>query len=163
MALSPGEIALHSAVNASQTNEAFLFLATFTSADGKEIIRLVNNNEDIVSRGMTYYAFPFDLNLPFDDGEKQANVSMTIGGIVDDSKMKLIEILRSTLKPPTVKIEVIISSMPNWVERSIDFLEMRNVTYDAMSITIDLVSKNILARKFPSDIYDPVSFPDLFY
>ena len=70
-------MALTPHINLPEIDVAFLHLLTIT-AQG-DVIRLVNNNEDIVSRGDTFSAYPFMLALPVDDGiNKPTGVSTTI-------------------------------------------------------------------------------------
>lgn len=144
-------------VNASATDAAFFFLLTIS--DARETIRLVNNLEDVVSRGVTYMAYPFALILPNDDTQKTPTVSIT----VDNVDRRLIEMIRGLPQSPNVTVELVTSKFPDIVEREIDYLQVRSVEYDAFRITFTLEIKNILARKFPEGSYDPVQMPDLFY
>ena len=56
----------------TSTDNALLWLLTITTSN--EIIRLVNNMEDIVSRGNKYTAYPFNISLPVEDGSKQLSL-----------------------------------------------------------------------------------------
>ena len=151
-------MALDAIVNPSSINDALLFLLTITPKNSPPL-HFVNNNEAVISRGVTYMAYPFSLVLPTEDGEKITSLSLTI----DNVDQSIITAIRETLEPPLVKVELIVSSFPDVVEKTIDFLILRNVSYDALSITGILESYNILARKFPYERYDPTRFPDLFY
>lgn len=150
-------MALIPAVNQSQTNEAFLFLLTITTPS--EVIRVVNNMEDIVSRGETYTAYPFSLSLPADTGDKQPNLQL----VIDNTDQALVNAIRGFPKAPSVKVELIVSGSPDIVEKSIDFLQVSSVSYDALSITIEMRPVNILARKFPAATYGSTEFPDLYF
>lgn len=150
-------MALIPAVNQSQTNEAFLFLLTITTPS--EVIRVVNNMEDIVSRGETYTAYPFSLSLPADTGDKQPNLQL----VIDNTDQALVNAIRGFPKAPSVKVELIVSGSPDIVEKSIDFLQVSSVSYDALSITIEMRPVNILARKFPAASYSSTEFPDLYF
>ncbi len=150
-------MALLPVVNQSSTNQAFLFLLTFTTPGS--VIRVVNNNEDIVSRGETYTAYPFNIVLDADTGEKQPEIKLTI----DNVDQYLVEMIRGLLDPPAIKLELILSGSPDTVEKTIDYLRLGNVNYDAMSIQAIMRPINILQRKFPSTSYTASRFADLFF
>ena len=154
-------MALEPTVYLTTTDVAFFVLLTITPPAGSitPVIRVVNNNEDVVSRGDTYMAFPFEFKLPVDDGERQPAIQV----MAANSSQDFIEAVRSMLEPPTVKLELISSLDPDMPEKVIDFLRLDSVTYDAMSITFSLQPINILARNFPNTTYNAVEFPDLLY
>jgi hypothetical protein len=122
-------------------------------------MRFVNNNEDVVSRGNTYLAFPFEFKLPVDDGERQPTIQIQAA----NSSQEFIEAVRAVLEPPMVKLEIVLSTSPDDVEKVVDFLHLDNVSYDALQITFTLQPINILARNFPNTSYTAVEFPDLLY
>lgn len=150
-------MALDSSVNVSVSDNAFLFLLTFNGPGG--ILRVVNNLEDVTSRGVKFEAYPFSLNLAQDDGEKQPEIQITI----DNVDRRIVESLRGGTKPIDCKLELIVSSAPDVVEKTIDFLKLVNVTYDAMSVTGTLASDTILEQRFPYDHYTGSEFPDLLW
>ena len=145
---------------ASSSNAAWFFLLTITTADNPgEPIRLVNNNEPVVSNGLTYMPYPFSLTLPLDTGDKIPQITLTI----DNVDQMLVDAIREMEIAPTVRVQLITSSFPDIVEKDLDFLKLRNVSYDAMSITGTLEVASIWARKFPSEHVDPTKYPALFY
>lgn len=150
-------MAIKPAIFQSTTNEAFLWLLTITSAD--ETLRVVNNMEDITSRGNLFTAYPFDISLPVEDGSKQLSLTLTI----DNVDQVLIKALRGFLEPPTMMLELVLSSDVDTVEKKIDFLRLANVEYDQLQIRGQLQPNNVLANAFPASNYDPAQFPGLFY
>lgn len=145
-------------INASSTDAAFLFLLTITPV-GEPPVYFVNNNEQVVSRGITFEPYPFALILPTDDGAKAPVVKLGI----DNVDRRLISAIRETKKPPILKIELITTYEPDTPEKVLDFLELRDAQYSAASIILTLAPANVMTRSFPKEHYDPVSFPDLFY
>jgi hypothetical protein len=145
--------------NASSTNAAWFFLLSITPASGDEVIHLVNNNEPVVSNGITYIPYPFNLTLPLDTGDKIPTITLTI----DNVDQLLVDAIRELEVAPSIRVQLITSVFPDLVEKDLDFLKLRNVTYDAMSITGTLEVASVWARKFPSEQVDPVHFPALFY
>lgn len=150
-------MAIKPAIFQSTTDEAFFWLLTITSAD--ETLRVVNNMEDITSRGNVFTAYPFDISLPVEDGSKQLSLTLTI----DNVDQVLIEALRGFLEPPTMTLELVLSSDVDTVEKRIDFLRLANVEYDQLQIRGQLQPNNVLSNAFPASNYDPAQFPSLFY
>ena len=150
-------MSLEPTVNVSTSSDALLYLLTWTGKDGTT--RVVNNLEDVTSRGQVFQAYPFSLNLQVDDGEKVPEIQI----VIDNVDERLTTGIRGFLEAPTVKIELISSAQPDVIEKTIDFLRMESVTYDAMSIQAKLVSHNMLAKKFPAEVYDGTSYPDLMF
>jgi len=150
-------MAIAPAIYQTSTNEAFLWLLTITTS--KETLRIVNNMEDVVSRGNTYTAYPFNISLPVEDGSKELSLTLTI----DNVDQLLVEALRGFLEPPVMKLELVLSSDFDTVEKKIDFLRLSNVEYDALQIRGSLKPNNVLGNSFPATSYDPAQFPSLFY
>jgi hypothetical protein len=150
-------MAIAPAIYQTSTNEAFLWLLTITTSN--ETIRLVNNMEDVVSRGDNYTAYPFNISLPVEDGSKQLSLSLTI----DNVDQVLIEAIRGFLEPPVMKLELVLSSDFDTVEKKIDFLRLGQVEYDQLQIRGQLKPNNVLGNAFPATSYDPAQFPALFY
>jgi hypothetical protein len=146
------------AINASSTDVAFWFLLTITPGSGAPI-RFVNNRENVTSRGDEFLAYPFSVVLPTDDDQRVPTVRLTI----DNVDRAIIEAIRAQSTPPTVKIEVVTSTYPDIVEKTIDFLYLRSVDYDAMAITGTLEARGILNQRFPRENYTAGVFPGLFY
>jgi hypothetical protein len=153
-------MALTPAINRPTTTEAFFILLTFTSPTSvTDVFRVVNNNEDVVSRGETFTAYPFTINLPSDIEGEPRRASITI----DNVSREITRYVRQALEPPTVKIELVLSSSPDTVEKTVEFLRMVEVTYDAMTVTATLEPFDIMNSPAIEDIYAGDQFPDLVY
>ena len=146
------------AVNASSTDVAFWFLLTITPGSGAPI-RFVNNRTDVSSRGETFMAYPFSAVLPTDDDQRVPTVRLTI----DNVDRAIVEAIRAQSTPPAVKLEVVTSTYPDIVEKVIDFLYLRSVDYDALTITGTLEARGILNQRFPKESYTASIFPGIFY
>lgn len=145
-------------INASYTDAAFLFLLTVTPT-GEPPIYLVNNLEEVVSRGIKYLPYAFSITLPNNDTTKTPSVQLAI----DNVDKRLINAIRETKRPPRIKLELITTYEPDSPEKTLDFLELRDVQYTAQNIVMTLAIVNVMSRSFPKSSYDPVQFPDLFY
>lgn len=160
-----GEIALsRSLSNAllaemySQTSSVpFLFLLTLSHSSFSTIY-LVNNTEDIVSRGNTHSAFPMRITPPLDDGQSSNQMSLRL----DNVSLELIDELRSVTDRIDVKVELVLASAPDIVEIEYGELKMSNVQYNAQNIQANLVLDDFLNTALTSEKYDPANYPGLF-
>lgn len=150
---------LANVINSLQIEDAFFFLLTLTV--GGQTLRAVNNLEDVTSRGQVYTAFPFELTLPIDDGEKPQALTFTIMNVGE----QLIKLIRGfdPDEMPQVKFELVLSSAPDVVEKTIDFLTVTSVDYDVEKVTFTLASSFIFARKTCTATYSQAEFPALFF
>jgi hypothetical protein len=145
-----------SAAYAHGSSLAWLTLLTF-SIPGREPLRVVNNTEDIASRGNLFLACGFEIILPVDDGETMPTVKLTI----PNADRQIIEWIRGFPVAPALMMEIVLSNQPDTVERSIDWMRLADVTYDALQITGTLAVENVLSAGFPGEKYSPVRFPAL--
>ena len=143
---------------APETGEVFLMLLTFYHQEFEQPIRLVNNLEDIVSRGDTYVAFPFDLAMPPDDGESLPVVQIT----AQNATLELIDELRSIQSQMAVRIELILASSPDYVEALVDDMRVSSIQYDKQTIQMTCTVDDLLNTSFPGERYLPSNFPGLF-
>lgn len=145
-------------INAAQTGEVWLILLTISHAAISPSIRVVNNNEDIVSRGNTFLAFPFELALPQESGEQLT----TIGLQIDNVDRQIVAALRAITTAPTVEVEVILADYPDTVEIGPYTMSMVEASYNALTVSGVLVLEDILNRLIPSESFDPTLYPSLF-
>jgi hypothetical protein len=146
-------------VNDMQGQVAYLFLMTITDPESKTVINVVNNLEPVISRGFRYDAFPFEITLPPDTGTAPAGIKVQTVNV----GAELMQILRGTLDPPRVKLELVLSDAPDVVEKTIDFMVLRNLEYDVNSVSFDLTSSSIFARKTCTGVYSQNEFPGLLF
>lgn len=132
------------------------WLALLTITTPTDVLRFVNNTEDIVSNGDTFMAFPFAIVLPGDDGEALPRVKLQLQNFDEH----IVEAIRGLAEPPIIKCQIITSLTPDDVEIEIENMILRTVNYDALDITGDLQVVNVLTRKF-GGYYTPIEFPGL--
>lgn len=154
-------MAIANIVNSPMIIYALLWLLEFRDPDNNIVLRAVNNLEDVTSRGNLYTAFPFDLTLPPDDGQRPQSIQLQFANVGQE----LMELVRAYApgNNPTVKLELVVSDKPDIVEKTVDFMELANVTYDALTITFELASSSIFARKTITATYNQIEFPGLFW
>ena len=69
--------------------------------------------------------------------------------------------IRSISSAPAVKIEIIRAADPDTVELSLDGFTLRDVSWDAASVTGSLTLDDIATEPYPAGIFSPASFPGL--
>jgi hypothetical protein len=146
------------ALFSQETSEVFLVLLTIEHIELVDPIRLCNNNEEVVSRGQTYIAFRFDIQLPTSESESPPKARIK----VDNVDRRITESVRIITSPPTITMEVIRASSPNTVELSLPGFTLTNVTYNALTVSGDLGMENFLLEPYPGLSFDPGRFPGLF-
>lgn len=146
------------AVVNQNTDEVFLFLITLSHDDLLNPIRVVNNVENINSRGMEFTAFPFDLILPQDDGDTLPQVIISLSNV----DLSLVDEIRSLNSSLDVTLEIVLASNPSYVEMSIEGMKTISVQYDAQKIEATCQIEDVLNLVFPKDSYLPSNFPGLF-
>lgn len=143
-------------------DEAVLVLLTITHPS-IEPIRVVNNapaedgSNDIVSRGETFIAFPFTPELPADD-EDQPTARLRIANV----DRRISESLMALTSPPELAFEIIRSSTPDTVLRRFARFELRNVTWDALEVSGELMQASFAAEPWPNIRVVPSLFPAMF-
>lgn len=143
---------------AQESNDPFLFLLTLTHDEWDAPVYLVNNNENITSRGLVFQAFPMTVRLPVDDGESARIFTMEF----DNVSLMLIDEIRSVTTPIKVKLEMILSSLPDEVQISQEELLIQSVNYNKSKISATIVLDNFLNVGLTSEVYAPNNFPGLF-
>jgi len=150
--------AARNAIFASQTAEAFLVLLTLDHPTWGAPVRVTSDAVDTASRGYTYKPFPFLVSLPEERDDALARVRLTI----DNVDRSIIAALRPLTSPPTVTLEVVLASSPDTLEAGPFDFTLRNVEYDALTITGDLMFEDVLNEPFPAGSFTPASYPGLF-
>lgn len=141
----------------SQTAEVFLVLLQITHPNLPEAIRVVNNNENVTSGGNVYIAYPFEIELPGEDSDQPPLARLRI----DNVDRLLVATVREIATPPQITIRVVLASQPDTIEMEFQGLTMRNVTYDAATISGELVFEQILVEPVAT-VMTPSKFPGAF-
>jgi len=144
-------------MNAQATGEVWLVLLTLSHPTLATPIRLVNNNEDVVSRGSTFLAFPFEVELPGEDPDQPPKAMLRI----DNVDRRVVQTIRSITAPPTVTLEVILASAPNTVEVSFTNMTLRNAQYDTSTVSGELTFDSIYTEPVTLTM-TPSRFPGMF-
>jgi Domain of unknown function (DUF1833) len=133
-------------------------LHIWVSGQEANVLRVVNNSEAVDSRGMHFEPYPFTVELPTDDSESLPSVSLVISNL----DAVIVEFIRGQETAPNIAIELVTSAYPDLVEKSLTFLKLVSVTYDAMTVSGRLDVDDFLSQRFPGEGYVPSLFPALF-
>jgi len=141
------------------SDDPFLFLFTLIDpTNAFPPIRLVNNIENIVSRGEIYLAFPMLVSLPIEDGETVPSLKIVISNVT----MQFMAMFRTLTNPLQGTIEAVLASRPGLVEIAIPDLELKKIEYNLESITVILALRDMLNLGLPSHNFTPTFYPGLF-
>lgn len=150
--------ATRAALYAPQTGKVLLHLLTIDHADMAAPVRLVDDLVDIVSRGDTYTAFPFEAALPVDTDGEVPQLEITCDAVTRE----LIVEIRSIATPATMTLEVVAADSPDDVEAGPYVFDVVSAQYDATEITLRLTYEPLTVEPFPALIFNPHDFPLLF-
>lgn len=143
---------------AEHSTDAFLMLVEFTYPATGETFRVALNTEDVTSGGHAYTATYFEVTLPETSDRAPQGCQIT----VDNVDLRMIDLLRSIVTPLSVTIRVVLASSPDVIEMELADLVLREVTWNAQTITGTLVSEDPLNQKFPGHDYEPRTFQGIF-
>jgi hypothetical protein len=145
------------AILGHRTDEVAVILLTI-SGDGFTTFRVCSDSANVTSGGNTFTAYPFEVELPGDgDGAPVArlrigNVSRQIWEAIEDATGQIL-----------VKIELVLASSPNTIEKSFDGLELRNVTCNALTVEGELTTQQFTSEPYPHIRAIPSRLPGLFF
>jgi len=154
----PVSATLKSALFAQETGEIFIILLTLSNSEMAFPIRVCSDNVNLLSRGEIFIPYPFDLQLPLDDPDNPPSAKI----VIDNVDRAIIRSLRTLTTPLTVLIEIVRAGALDTVEVALPNFQMRNISYDAITIEGVLSLEFLLQEPFPAAIFDPGRFPGGF-
>jgi len=147
------------AVLAPETEKVFLHLLTIETSGGV-LLRFVDNNQHITSRGQEYIAASFTIILPeqTDDAPRPCRLA------IDNTDLLIFqEIKRAVGQEITVSVCVIMADTPDVYERGPLKYRLRNVRANKNTVEGEVYDFYLTDRKFPKDTYSPQDFEGLFF
>lgn len=122
-----------------------------------ETLRVVNDDQDLVSNGETWVRGYCALELPDTlEGDRKASISIqNVNNAISSS-------LRSLVGPATVKFRVVRRDTPNTVEVEYPTLKVGNIRGDALVVRGDLISGHNKAEPFPRVTANRTTAPGLY-
>lgn len=151
------------ALYAQETGEVLVSLITITHPQLASPLRLCNDykpgNTPTISRNMSFLYFPFDATFPLDRSDQPPQAKIT-ADVVDRSVITALRAIPVTT-PAMLKLELVLASQPDIVEVSFNFT-VRNVQYDALTVTATLGYELFLSEPYPGDACTPANMPGIF-
>ena len=146
-------------INATSAEESPLILLEIDHSTFEQPIRVVNDNQDLISNGNTFVAMAFRCTLP-DDREGQmpsARISL------DNVGAELVAPLENSNggEGATVRIMEVLRSNPDVIEWE-GTLDLKNVELSNMEVSGELGYEEILNRPAVLLTYRPDIAPGLF-
>lgn len=120
-------------------------------------IRLVNNDEPLISGGYTYSQGYARITLP-STGEGERSASIEVQNV--DNRIGLAA--RSLIGPATVKFSIVRVDSPDAVEASYPLMKISDVNGDRNSIRGNLVSNHDKSEPFPALTVTKAMAPGVF-
>lgn len=155
----PLSLAAKQSIAAPETGEVWLVLLTITHSTLPAPIRLVRNTKDVVSRGDTYTALPFDVVFPEEREDQLPQVTLRI----DNVSREIGQAMRSIKgKGPAVRLEVVLASSLDTLEAGPVDCVLKERDIDAGSVSGTLGAEDMLNEPFPGDRFLPATFAGLF-
>lgn len=154
--LSPGAT---EAVLAPETEKVFLHLLTIETSGGA-VLRFVDNNQNVTSRGDEYAAAGFTIILP----EQTDGVPRPCRLAIDNTDLSIFQTIKQSAgQDVSVTVRVIMSDTPDVYERGPLKYRLRNVRASKETIEGEVYDFYLSDRKFPKDTYSPEDFEGLFF
>ena len=124
--------------------------------------RISSTDADIVygtvSRGNTFVFMPFTMSLPGDTEDSAPKTTISI----DNVTRELVPTIRALTSPPTVTMELVMASTPDFVEALLPGFDLTSISYDALTISGTLSVELLISEPFPAGTFTPSQFPGLF-
>lgn len=150
--------AARASIFSGSTDDVFAILLTIDHADMAEPIRVCSGGVDMTSRGNSFIAFPFDLSLPDDDGDRPPRARLAI----DNIDRRIVAAVRGLTSPPSVLIEIVRAAAPDVVEATFADFKFTGITYDSKAVKGNLSIEDFTAEPYPAATFSPSLFPGLF-
>lgn len=147
--------------NAYGSGDPLLTLVTISHSLIETSIRCVLNNEDVISRGDTYRAYPFEFVPPElgRDGMRPGRIRI---GNVDGQIVEKLRLVAGSGEEPVLTFEFIYGSDPDTVERTWPLLILQNARYDDV-VEGDLTMPDLTLEPMPGYSFTPANTPGLVY
>jgi hypothetical protein len=147
------------AVTAPETEKVFLHLLTIETSGGA-VLRFVDNNQNITSRGNEFYAAGFTVILPEQTGDAPRPCRLAI----DNADLSIFQVIKQAVgQDVTVTVCLIMADTPDVYERGPLKYRLRNVRANKATIEGDVYDFYLIDRKFPKDTYSPDDFEGLYF
>jgi len=157
------------AVNAQETDEAFIVLVTIEHPDLPVPVYLNNSGENvprtIIVDGdpveVIFLACPFQVTLSDDSDDRPPQAKL----VIDNIDRGLVAAIRGAAAggvAPVITLEVVKASALDLVEMVLTDFEMREITYNSLTIESTLTLESLFNEPACGYSFTPTHFPGLF-
>jgi Domain of unknown function (DUF1833) len=147
------------ALNAQETSQVVVVLLTISHASLPGPICVCSDSRPVTSNGQVFLSVPFALTLPDDREDQIPHATL----VIDNCDRTVVAAIRSIGNvPATLKIQIVLASTPDTIEVEYPPLTMRQVVYDALSVSAQLAFEDVLNEGFPGDLVTPATVPGAF-
>lgn len=146
------------ALFAENTSSVFPILLELDHPSFAEPIRLVNNTQNLTYNSEVYQAYPFKLDPPDESQDQITNARISI----DNVDRGILAIMRSEEEAFTIRtIAMFYNDDSGLVFEPLAQWEftLANVTWDADTLSGDLVYEDRLSNRLPKLTFTPFDFP----
>lgn len=155
------------AASQQNTTEVWITLLTISHPSFTDDVRISDDPTGVlpiagvrgtVSNGLEYVFCPFTIQLPpqNETGVAQAEIS------VDNVGEELMRPIREADSAVDVKVQIILASTPDHIEKEYDNLQLQVVNYDALNVSGSLGMEWFELEPYPSGRYTPSTAPGVF-
>ncbi|MGI9309081.1 MAG: hypothetical protein ACR2P6_07455 [Gammaproteobacteria bacterium] len=120
-------------------------------------INVNNSGKAIYHAGEWYTYYPFDIELP-SDNENEPIAQIRIANV----DREISQGLEALFTPATISMSVVSSPNPDEVLKQWAYYELRNVNWNAIELTGDVVIRTFNNEPFPKITVRPSNFQNLF-
>jgi hypothetical protein len=134
------------------------FLLLLTIEIPGEPIYIVNNTENITSRGNEYIGCPFSIVLPDINDKEFSETSISI----DNVDPRIWQGIRLLDEAPEITLELILASLPDEIVFSAVGLKLREASANPSAIVGKLLPDTVWQMGFPAHDFDPSQNQGMF-
>lgn len=139
-------------------DEVWVQCIEITHDDLPAPIRIVNYATDITKGGNVYTATAFQTQLPDDDAENFAGVTL----VIDNVNQSLTESIRSVEGEPEVTLSLVLVGSPNTDEVGPFFFLWKTTDITLETVRATLAHEDTRSEPVPWQRFTPRNFPGLF-
>lgn len=156
------------AITAQETDEVVVVLLELTHSTLSTPIRVSSDNAELLtsaqvygttSNSVEYVFFPFRFIMPDENEDSPPRASL----VIDNIDRSIVQAVRNaTGDPINVSVKVVLASDPDTLIVGEIVFALKNVHYDATSVSGDLSFAPVLDEPYPEGMFGPSDFPGLF-
>ena len=154
-------------VNIACTGEAFIILLSIEHPSLTPPARISNDPTQLlpiaqvrgtISNGDEYVYLPFEFIFPNQESDTSPIAQLRI----DNVSREISTIIDSISSPPTIQIQVVLSSTPDIVELVLRDFKLQRTEWNILTVTGDITVEHFEQEPFPAGRFNPSGFPGLF-